>query len=299
MNQRPFRISHLSDLHLTKSDNDARSEPNLFSPLKGMNEAFRKIINSKKIKDSNLVLITGDITDRGDIKSWQIFWEAINEAGLSKKTLVIPGNHDVCCLGIRMPLLKKKAYRKSDLEKAIKGLRMGKQPIKFPWARKPHSKVVIFGLNSNNLANVGAHDNAMGNIGHYQLVSFASKLYQYRDVPVKIIALHHSPNIPEAKTMKKRYGKDYHIMNRFFSFVPPEQRRPLRLMGLTHRARLIVHGHIHLAEDRRVNGIRIIGAPATTEPIESKGRTKQYQFYTYTIRGNNNRVYCKLQQIRV
>ena len=295
--KQPYRIAHLSDLHLTKSDNDARSEPNLFGPLKGMNAAFRKIIKSKIIQNSNLVLITGDITDRGDIDSWQVFWDAIKNAGLTKRLLIIPGNHDVCCLGARIPPLKKKAYRESDLQKAITGLKMENQPIKFPWVKTFNKRIAIIGLNSNNLGNFTAITNAMGEISHYQLVSFANKLYQYREVPVKIVVLHHSPNIPESATAKKRYGKDKFYLDRILGCIPQDQRRALRLLCLSHRVRLIVHGHLHIAEDRRVNGIRIIGAPATTEPLGNQGERRQYQLYTYTIRGNDNRIFSKLQGI--
>ena len=299
MNKQSYRIVHLSDLHLTKSDKDARSEPNLFDPLTGMNTAFRKIIQTKIVKNSDLVLVTGDVTDRGEINSWHVFWDEIKNAGLTKRVLVIPGNHDVCCLGARIPPLKKKAYRVSDLKKAIDGLKIGNQPTKFPWLKILKNKVAVIGLNSNNLGNFGAFDNAMGELSYYQLLSFADILYRCRNVPVKIVALHHSPNIPKSATAKKRYGKDNYLLDRFLGYIPQNQRRALRLLCVSHKVRLIVHGHLHLAEDRYVNNVRIIGAPATTEPVKSRVSTKQYQFYTYTIRGNDNRVYYKLQKIMI
>jgi len=60
-----YRIVHLSDLHLTARDTDRRSEPKLFGPLRGMNVAFRTILRSPQINKADVVLITGDITDRG------------------------------------------------------------------------------------------------------------------------------------------------------------------------------------------------------------------------------------------
>ena len=101
--QKPFRIVHLSDLHLTRTDGARRSEPNLFKALKGMNSAFRKIVISKPIQKADIILVTGDVTDRGNIESWAVFWDGIHSAGLIDRTYVIPGNHDVCCLGIRPP----------------------------------------------------------------------------------------------------------------------------------------------------------------------------------------------------
>jgi len=296
---KPFKIAHLSDLHLTASDTAARSEPKLFGKLTGMNNVFRQIVKDEAIQESNLILVTGDVTDRGDIDSWRIFWDTIQEAGSVNKLLVIPGNHDVCCLDARLTVFNNKGYRKSDLRKAVNGLQMGNQPYKFPWVKVPCPRIAIFGINSNNLGNFSGIDNALGKLDYYQLEAFARLLWKHRDIPVKIVAMHHSPNLPKPETMKDRFGKDHHKMNRLFSGIPQDQRRTLRLMCLSHRIRLIVHGHVHLAEDRRVNGIRIIGAPPTTEPIDKKTHTKEYPFYTYSIQGKGGRVVSKLNTVAI
>ena len=49
--KQPFRIAHLSDLHLTKTDGARRTELGVFGRLKGMNAAFRKIVASKVIQE--------------------------------------------------------------------------------------------------------------------------------------------------------------------------------------------------------------------------------------------------------
>ncbi len=297
-NQKPFKIAHLSDLHLTKTDGARRSEPNLFEPLRRMNDTFRKVIVSKPIQKSDLIIITGDVTDRGDIESWAVFWDAINSAGLADRTYVIPGNHDVCCLGARMPG-KRKAYKDADLQKAVNGLRMGGKPTKYPWAINPDPRVVIFGLNSNNLGNLNAVTNAMGELDYYQLSSLASKLHVHRDVPVKIVALHHSPNIPGAETARKRGQKPYSKLERLGHQIPEGQRRALHLLCIAHRVRLIIHGHLHLTEDRRLGGVRIIGSPSTTEPISKRKGNYDFQFYTYSVIGNGGRVPCGSQSINI
>ena len=287
--RKPFRIAHLSDLHLTRKDTDARSEPKIFGPLTGMNTAFRGIVKAPALKNSDWVLVTGDVTDRGDLEAWAVFWEAMRAAGLEKKTYVIPGNHDVCCLGARWPFGKsKKDYAKADLERAAKGLRMGHQKFTFPWDESPDPRVVVFGLNSNNLGNLTVMDNALGQVSYFQLVSLAGKLHKHEDVPVKIVALHHSPNIP---------GKGQDLIEKIeakSSEMQKGDRRALRLISLAQRVRLIVHGHTHKQRDRRVTGgIRIVGTNATTEPISKKG-PKRYQFYTYTVRGEGGRVEPKI-----
>ena len=68
----PFRIVHLSDLHLTINEGDCRSETNLFAPLRGMNKAFRRLLRTRHVQDSDLVLLTGDVTDRGDPDTWRV-----------------------------------------------------------------------------------------------------------------------------------------------------------------------------------------------------------------------------------
>lgn len=294
--QKSFKISHLSDLHLTKTDGASRSEPNLFSALKGMNEAFRKIVVSKQIQSSDMILVTGDVSDRGDIESWQVFWDAIDNAGLTERTLVVPGNHDVCCLGARLPG-NSKAYKESDLKKAVNGLNLGRQLTKFPWVHTPDPRVVIIGLNSNNLGNLNVATNAMGTVDYYQLSGLASKLHMYRDVPVKIVALHHSPNIPGTETARKRGQKPYSKLERLGHQIPEGERHALHLLCITHRVRLLLHGHLHMAEDRRVGGVRIIGAPATTEKCHIHGRTSAIQYYTYTISGESNQVRVRITNL--
>ena len=229
MTKQSFKIVHLSDLHLTKTDGASRSEPKLFNKLKGMNEVFRKIIASKPVQKSDLVLVTGDVTDRGDIESWKVFWEGINNAGLKDRTHVIPGNHDVCCLGVRLPG-KRKAYKDEDLQKAVNGLKAGGKLTKFPWVINPDPRVVIFGLNSNNLGNLNAATNAMGELDYYQLSSLGSKLHVYRDVPIKIVALPHSPNIPGAETARKRGQKPYSKLERLGHQISDGQRLSLQLL---------------------------------------------------------------------
>jgi 3',5'-cyclic AMP phosphodiesterase CpdA len=297
-NEKQFVIAHLSDLHLTASDNKGRRSPRIFGSLKGMNEAFRNIIKSQPIRDADLIIVTGDITDRGDIESWEFFWKEIKAAGLSDRVMVVPGNHDVCCLGARLSFTKK-AYRQRDLEKVNNGLQIGKQPAQFPWVREYDKRVVIFGLNSNNLGNFTFLSNAKGKIGQDQLLSFAEQLYMHRHAAVKIVVLHHGPHITEETDVKKRGRKLMGKLMLTGRRIPNRQQRILLLLCLSHGVGLIAHGHVHKAEDRIVNGIRIVGAPPTTQPISRTHRSNTYQFYTYTIQGQDARVNTKLEKIQI
>lgn len=289
---KPYRIVHLSDLHLTSSDKKARSEPKLFGKLTGMNKAFRKLVKARPVQETDLVLVTGDVTDRGDIGSWHVFWDAIKTAGLIKRMLVVPGNYDMCCLGWRLP---DKDNWKEDLQKTIAGLKKGSQPVRFPWVRFPEERIAVFGLNSNNFGNWTPIDNAMGNLGDNQLTSLESMLKKHRKIPVKIVALHHSPNIPGVITAWRRKEKATYIPE--FLELPEKQRRRLRQICREQKVKCIVHGHVHIARDRRVENLRIIGANAATEPAKKLKKGKKYNITTLTVKGNSNRVYRTMQGV--
>jgi len=295
-NQNIFRIIHLSDLHLTASDEYARSEPKLFGKLIGMNQAFRTIIQSEYVQQANLIVITGDVTDSGLMAEWHNFWQSVRTAGIEKRLLIVPGNHDVCCLGLRD--IDESAIE-TDLLRAVAGLQLGQQPTRFPWCHNPNPNIIIFGLNSNNLGNSSGLTNAMGELGYYQLKAFASLLHKYREVPIKIVALHHSPNIPEKETSIRRGVEPMGSFQRLAHQLPEHQRHALMLLCIAHRIRLVIHGHVHREEDRRISGIRIVGAPATTEPQNKSAVTNHYRIWQYTLRRDSQKMFCKICSIAV
>src|SRR4051794_9863957 len=115
-----FRIAHLSDLHLTATREESRFEPRWAGGLAGMNDAFRHVAFSEPVQQSDLVLITGDVTDRGQSEAWSIFRDILAEAGLRSRTLAIAGNHDVC--GLRSRIGWPSHLAASDLQRARDGL---------------------------------------------------------------------------------------------------------------------------------------------------------------------------------
>ncbi|HNX51433.1 MAG TPA: metallophosphoesterase [Thermoanaerobaculaceae bacterium] len=290
MADRGFRVVQLSDLHLTADDRDARSEATLFGRQTGMNAAFRRILADPAVRGADLILTTGDVTDRGDLAAWRLFWSGLEAAGLRGRCRVIPGNHDVCCLGIR-PVARRGRRVADDLARLEAGLALGGDAPARPWAEVlAGGRLVLFGLDSSHPGNVSALTNAVGELGMPQLERLARLLRQHHDVPVKLVALHHSPNIPRAATQQRRGLPVLKGPARWGQEVPAADRRALRLLCVSHGVRLIVHGHLHRFEDRRVNGVRIVGAPASTEPVAVDGRRGlPILLYTLTSR----------QQIRI
>jgi hypothetical protein len=261
-----YTIAHLSDLHLTGDERAPRSEPRLFGALRGMNAAFRALVRAAALQNADLVLVTGDVTDRSDPAAWEVFWRELREVGLAERTRVIPGNHDLCHLGVRLS-----DYR-IDAQRALTGLAAGAQPVRFPWVEcLAGGRLALVGLNSANIGNRTGATNAIGRLGYFQLEALARVLRRLRGVPVVIVALHHSPNIPANPTAADRALSRMSPLERWGMELTQAERRALRLLCLIAGVRLIVHGHLHRHEDRRVNALRIVGAPASTEPAEGAG----------------------------
>lgn len=287
-----YRIVQFSDLHLTENDSDYRSEPKLFGKLQGMNKAFIKLAGHPIARESDWILFTGDITDKGDLKAWTFFWNTLEKFNLKDKSTIIPGNHDMCCLGARLPKAEK-ARIADDLKKFHDGLAIGRRSdLRYPHAIKLNDRIVIFAIDSCNKGNPTAITNAMGRIGYGQLEKFARMLHKFRDTKVKIVVLHHSPNIPGNRTAGNRGIEKMSDFDRWGMEMPTEDRRALRLLCVAHKVRLVIHGHLHRAEDRRVNSVRYVGAPASTQPQNGK-----YAFYAYKVSPSGSKVTAELVAI--
>jgi 3',5'-cyclic AMP phosphodiesterase CpdA len=250
-----------------------RSEPKLFGRLKGMNFNLCRLLADETIRAAHLVLVTGDVTDRGQIIEWERFWQSVADAGLTRRMVVLPGNHDVCCLGLR-----RQRPRAEDWARARHGLAMGRQDHTFPWIRRHGDDMALFGVDSANAGNLNGLDNAIGRIGHHQLAELGRSLLLYQDIPYKFILLHHSPNIPAPSTSRRRGEKTTPVWERKALQLDPFDRRALRLLARIFRVKAILHGHTHVRLDRHVGGVRIIGAAASTEP-DDEG-CLSYNYYT-------------------
>jgi 3',5'-cyclic AMP phosphodiesterase CpdA len=254
-------LAHVSDLHLTAEDGAARSEVRLLGGLRGMNRNFGRLLADPPLRRADLVVVTGDVTDRGDLAAWERFWEMAETAGLAGRLAVLPGNHDVCCLGLR-----RTRPRVEDWARMRAGLARGGHESAFPWIRRLGPDAALFAVDSTNAGNASALDNARGRLGREQLVALGRALALYADVPHKFLLLHHSPNIPEAATSRRRGEAPTPWWERGAMQLDPFDRRALRLLAAVFRVKAILHGHTHDSLDRTVGGVRIVGAPAATEP---------------------------------
>lgn len=154
---------------------------------------------------------------------------------------------------------------------------------------------MVIGLNSNNLGNWLAIDNATGKLGIEQLSSLDRILQEFREKPIKIVMLHHSPNIPRISTSMRR-GEKTVLLPKLLEMNETERRR-LRAICHAHKVRFILHGHVHIGADRRVQGLRIIGAAATTQHKCYTRTRKEYEIAVLIIKGSKNRVYRSVHKI--
>jgi 3',5'-cyclic AMP phosphodiesterase CpdA len=87
-----LRLAHLSDLHVTESDRVRMVE----RPIPGGNRPLaRLLLGARELVQSDLVIVTGDVTDRGSAASWRRFLDLVGQAHLNDKVVLVPGNHDL------------------------------------------------------------------------------------------------------------------------------------------------------------------------------------------------------------
>ena len=241
-----------------------------------MNANLYRLLRHPPIQDADLVIISGDISDRGELAAWNVLWSAVREGGLDlRKFLVIPGNHDAACLGLR-----RTRPRAEDLAIVRAGLEKGRQRRRLPYVRLfAGGTVGVFAVDSVNAGNFNLIDNAVGRIGFNQLSKLGELLRENAEIPCKLIVLHHSPNIPLSATSKRRGEKATPFWQRTALQLDRVDRVGLRLLARTFEAKAILHGHTHDNLDRRVGGVRIVGTRDSTVP--QKSGLLSYKLYTY------------------
>jgi hypothetical protein len=91
-----WRVAHLSDLHVVGERYGFRIESGRSGPCG--NERLARLLSRLEVIHATepLDLILGDITDAGRSSEWAEFLTAMaKHPNLAKKTLLLPGNHDV------------------------------------------------------------------------------------------------------------------------------------------------------------------------------------------------------------
>jgi hypothetical protein len=86
-----LRVAHLSDLHVTEADNVRVVERD----APGGSRMLGRLFERPELREADLIIVTGDITDRGTAQSWRRFTELVAESRLADRLVLVPGNHDL------------------------------------------------------------------------------------------------------------------------------------------------------------------------------------------------------------
>jgi len=86
-----LKVAHLSDLHVNEGPRVRMCERH----TPGGNLHLARVLDAPALADIDILLITGDVTDRGTAASWRSFVGMIEERDLEHKLILVPGNHDL------------------------------------------------------------------------------------------------------------------------------------------------------------------------------------------------------------
>jgi calcineurin-like phosphoesterase family protein len=99
-----LRIAHLSDLHV----NEGATVRMVERAHPGGNRQLERVLDAPPLSDADVILVTGDVTDRGTAASWRAFLDAIEERELAGRIVLVPGNHDIAYVD---HIVRKRALR--------------------------------------------------------------------------------------------------------------------------------------------------------------------------------------------
>jgi 3',5'-cyclic AMP phosphodiesterase CpdA len=97
-NEGRWRVVHLSDVHVVGERYGFRIESGRSGPRgnERLGQVLARLEAIHATRPIDLILITGDITDAGRSSEWAEFFAALNQyPELAKRTLLLPGNHDL------------------------------------------------------------------------------------------------------------------------------------------------------------------------------------------------------------
>lgn len=170
-----MRIVHLSDLHIGKSKNKKR-----------VARIFNWLKNNRNKHRAEVVVITGDIVDDGELWQYQDAGGLIDELRKDFRVLCAPGNHD---------------YGKDGFTEDRKSMNRFKRiltgDIEFPHLERVSDDLAVILLDSME-EEMGTFDplGAQGSLGPDQIRNLDKMLCDLHEDPLNpkvVVALHHHP----------------------------------------------------------------------------------------------------------
>ena len=117
-----FSVAHLSDLHVKSSDDIVTIEQSNVP----VNSQLSLLLadNRDVICSIDIIIVSGDITDSGDVVEWNNFFKIVKPlwTEIQDRIVLVPGNHDVNIIHpkkLRAVESKYKGYRKARLARML------------------------------------------------------------------------------------------------------------------------------------------------------------------------------------
>ena len=249
-----LKIAHLSDLHI--QDNESKNYL-----------LFQQVLIRKEILSADLVVITGDLTDKGLKKEYSALADILSDFTSSQQILCVPGNHDsgntAACLGLMGSELNSCKILSKRFNKIVNICQEYisdkiEYPIRLELAK---GQCVVFGLDStcDDIKMVAA-----GEIKKRQLDILDSELSSLSSEQRKIIVLHHH-------VLSMSCGRRFRDLKEIERFMFLKNNESLKSLLLKHNVDLVLHGHRHRYSHGQYGNTQIIQASSQTKGCSFTG----------------------------
>lgn len=217
------RIIHISDTHFTDSSRTLEMDYILDYQKSGQRSALlaNYLFNNEALINSNIVVITGDLTDSGDVGDYKIAKEFIEKLGrYGFKAYSVPGNHDCSKEGNLMLGQLEFGQTVSRRDNFIKYLTPDYGSYPHVVTLRDNNFLILLDslLGQMQQTNIFTRDCfAQGMLGNDQLRNLntvLTSLQPYRKSGKKVfVALHHSPFDDDSKGLLEDRSQFLGIIN--------------------------------------------------------------------------------------
>lgn len=280
-----YKIAHISDIHIKNTKHVHF-------------DILNKLLKDIKKRKVDHILLTGDIVDCATAEEYKLVKNTFDKYDYydKDKLTVIPGNHDIYGgPSDRMPGYMFIQYcRKLNFKKSVNNF--AKQFSDINTNKEiPYFKVIdnaaVIGINS--IYEWDLHENSNGTNGYLKdsIIKKLVNILEKKELKdkIKIVLIHHHFNEP-------MFRKD-HIEQRMWleaeeSKMKFYNKKELMKIFSKYKVNFVLHGHTHISESYKINGITYVNSSGCVHPL-TKDQRKDY----HIIHIENNKT--KLEMIAV
>jgi 3',5'-cyclic AMP phosphodiesterase CpdA len=219
------------------------------------------------------VVISGDLTDTGSERELDCLERLLRGRGLEGRAVLVPGNHDTgsnmyCLLnpGQRHRPRRQRAERLLALAKAYlpKAQPLGPGggwPLRLGQAQ---GRVVLFALDSSG-GHGGAPWFSRGRLGRRQLAALQGGLEALEPWQSAVLVLHHH-------ALPMPVGRRPQEIAYLDGVMALGDRARLQELIVSHRVRLVLHGHRHYCFQQMLGRAKVVQAASPAQGCSLSGR---------------------------